>query len=386
VYVKTITVSESKVYVGGLFNLAGTVSANNIAMWDDMTQTWSALGSGVTIPSPPVGSYPYVYSITIQGTDVYVGGTFTQAGGITVNRIAKWNGSAWSAIGTGITSAGYPEVRAIVVNGPNDIYAGGNFPDYLRHWNGTSWSAFGPITGSLGSSINALLLSGTNLYVGGVFKTAGGVSVNGIAKWDGSTWSALGTGVSPSAINSMVASGTDIIVGGGFSTAGGLVNGKGIARWDGAGWSTLGSGMTFGSWDGTSGVISALATSSNSLFVGGSFTSIGGKWSNYFARWNETITGVEETKQHLSAFSLEQNYPNPFKQTTKIRYELTYNLMVTLKVYDLFGKEIKTLVHEIQPAGTYDVNFNASGIVPGIYVYTLQAGSSGIMKKMIILK
>jgi hypothetical protein len=60
--------------------------------------------------------------------------------------------------------------------------------------------------------------------------------------------------------------------------------------------------------------------------------------------------------------------------------------MVTLKVYDLFGKEIKTLVHEIQPAGTYDVNFNASGIVPGIYVYTLQAGSSGIMKKMIILK
>jgi hypothetical protein len=97
-------------------------------------------------------------------------------------------------------------------------------------------------------------------------------------------------------------------------------------------------------------------------------------------------TGIKEQSEMIPGVNLDQNFPNPFEQITKIRYEISIGQMVTLKVYDLFGKEIKTLVHEIQPAGKYIVDFNASGNTPGVYVYKLQSGSSGTLKKMIILK
>ena len=93
-----------------------------------------------------------VNAIAVSGTNVYVGGSFTIAGGSTsVNRLAVWNGRSWSALSSGMDGA-----------------------------------------------VNAIAISGTNVYVGGAFTTAGGVSARHIAKWDGNTWSALGTGsVSP---------------------------------------------------------------------------------------------------------------------------------------------------------------------------------------------
>jgi len=97
-------------------------------------------------------------------------------------------------------------------------------------------------------------------------------------------------------------------------------------------------------------------------------------------------TGAEEQPELKNNLRLSQNFPNPFDQTTKIKYEIPNGQMVTLKIFNLFGKEIKTLVHEIQPAGTYDVEFNASRITPGIYVYILQAGSIKETKRMILLK
>jgi hypothetical protein len=97
-------------------------------------------------------------------------------------------------------------------------------------------------------------------------------------------------------------------------------------------------------------------------------------------------TGVKEQPAMIPDLSLQQNYPNPFKQTTKIRYEISNGQMVTLNVYDLFGKEIKTLVNEEQPAGTYEAEFDAAGIKPGIYVYKLKAGLFRETKRMILLK
>jgi hypothetical protein len=82
-----------------------------------------------------------VNALAVSGTDLYAGGYFTTAGGVTANRIAKWNGSAWSALGSGM-----------------------NYP------------------------VNALAVSGTDLYAGGSFSTAGGVSAKSIAKWNGSAW------------------------------------------------------------------------------------------------------------------------------------------------------------------------------------------------------
>jgi hypothetical protein len=85
-------------------------------------------------------------------------------------------------------------------------------------------------------------------------------------------------------------------------------------------------------------------------------------------------------------FSLEQNYPNPFNPTTQIRYSVSNDGIVTLKVYDILGKEIKILVNEEKLAGTYTVQFNADNLSSGVYFYTISAGSFNQTKKMILLR
>ena len=87
-----------------------------------------------------------------------------------------------------------------------------------------------------------------------------------------------------------------------------------------------------------------------------------------------------------TVFELAQNYPNPFNPTTTIRYELRNDGLVRLKVYDVLGTEVATLVNEEKAAGRYEVNFNASALASGVYIYKLQAGSFINSKKMILLK
>jgi hypothetical protein len=85
-------------------------------------------------------------------------------------------------------------------------------------------------------------------------------------------------------------------------------------------------------------------------------------------------------------YSLEQNYPNPFNPVTKIKYSIPQSNSVSLTVYDILGSEIKIIVNEEKPAGSYEVEFNASDLASGIYFYRLQAGSFVQTKKMIVLK
>ena len=98
------------------------------------------------------------------------------------------------------------------------------------------------------------------------------------------------------------------------------------------------------------------------------------------------VTDVNEKNTVADNFKLEQNYPNPFNPTTIIKFTI-YNLQFTvLKVYDVLGNEVAILVNEEKPAGTYEVNFNASGLSSGTYFYTLKAGNFVQTKKMILLK
>ena len=87
-----------------------------------------------------------------------------------------------------------------------------------------------------------------------------------------------------------------------------------------------------------------------------------------------------------SKFALEQNYPNPFNPSTTISYQLSADSHVLLKVYDVLGKEVKTLVNENKKAGTYVVNFDASGLGSGVFIYKLFAGNYHQERKMIMLK
>ncbi len=85
-------------------------------------------------------------------------------------------------------------------------------------------------------------------------------------------------------------------------------------------------------------------------------------------------------------YNLSQNYPNPFNPTTLIKYSLSEKNQVTIKIYNVLGSEVAVLVNEVKPAGSYEVNFNASGLSSGVYYYTISAGKFNVTKKMILMK
>ncbi|MFA6026747.1 MAG: T9SS type A sorting domain-containing protein [Ignavibacteriaceae bacterium] len=99
-----------------------------------------------------------------------------------------------------------------------------------------------------------------------------------------------------------------------------------------------------------------------------------------------SFTGVENNSFPPQEFMLAQNYPNPFNPSTIISWQLAVNSHVTLKVYDIIGNEVATLVNEDQPAGNYEVEFDASKLSSGIYFYEINTGTFRSIKKMILLK
>ena len=299
-------------YAGGSFGIAGGVAANSIAKWDGTS--WSALGIGTGALN---GTNNTVHALTVfddgsgSGPALYAGGAFTTAGGVTANRIAKWNGSSWSSLGTGANST----VRAISIfddgsgSGPA-LYAGGLFTsagglsvNFIAKWNGTTWSSLG--TGSangVNAAVEAITVfddgpgDGTGLYAGGAFTAAGGVTASRIAKWDGTSWSSLGTGAANGVSSTVWAltvfddglgGGPALFAGGGFMTAGGVAANR-IAKWDGAEWSSLGTGSA----NGMNGLVYALTAfddgsgGGQALYAGGSFTTAGGVTANRIAKWD----------------------------------------------------------------------------------------------------
>ncbi|MDP1677636.1 MAG: T9SS type A sorting domain-containing protein, partial [Bacteroidota bacterium] len=90
--------------------------------------------------------------------------------------------------------------------------------------------------------------------------------------------------------------------------------------------------------------------------------------------------------QMLQKFSLMQNYPNPFNPTTTISYQLSANSYTTLRVYDMLGKEVATLVNEAKEAGSYTMQFDGSKLSNGMYFYTLRSGNFTATKKLVLMK
>jgi len=105
--------------------------------------------------------------------------------------------------------------------------------------------------------------------------------------------------------------------------------------------------------------------------------------------WLEGTTSVEEELKDSSitkSYSLSQNFPNPFNSTTTIKYSIPQDGFVTLKIYNILGKEVKTLVNNKQASGNYEVLLDGSHLAAGIYLFKLQAGGFADVKKLIVLK
>ncbi|MFZ2325033.1 MAG: choice-of-anchor J domain-containing protein [Ignavibacteriaceae bacterium] len=98
------------------------------------------------------------------------------------------------------------------------------------------------------------------------------------------------------------------------------------------------------------------------------------------------LTGVEPFVTPLNKYNLFQNYPNPFNPSTTINYQLSQDSYVTLKIYDVLGNEVKTIINENKPAGNYNIDFNASALASGVYFYELRTNDFVSSKKMILMK
>lgn len=228
------------------------------------------------------GTSGLVNTVYLDGSDLYAGGIFSKAGGITVNNIAKWNGNIWTAMGTGIGGTTV-QVTGIKKSG-NFVYATSTIG--VHRWDGTNWTQIGTFTQSLYSTLSASALevdANGNLYVTGDFVNMNAVTVNGIAKWNGSNWSALGTGIDNPGGGfgvCLAVQGNNVYLGGGFTRVGGVLA-TNIAIWNGSNWNRLGTGIT------TTGVVTCLAVSGTDLYVGApGMTAAGAVPVNNIAKWN----------------------------------------------------------------------------------------------------
>lgn len=228
------------------------------------------------------------------GTALYACGSFQFANGQPASRVAKWNGSAWEPLAGGVNDHAYAMTVFDDGTGPA-LYVGGNFTradgqvvGRIARWNGTSWSGLGQ---GLNLTVNALAVfddgSGPALYAGGRFTTAGGQPANSVARWDGTAWSAVGGGIDPdeNTVNTMTVfdngDGPALYAGGQFTVAGGQPASN-IARWDGTAWTALGSGT-----DARVVELVVLDTGTGpALYVGGNFINAGGSQVNHVARWS----------------------------------------------------------------------------------------------------
>jgi len=251
------------------------------------TTTWASLGAGVNCPNPADNC---VRALAVIGTDLYVGGTFTQAGGAPANRIARWNGSGWDTLGNGVNS--FVNAMAVI---DGTLYVGGNFTlagglsaNRIAQWNGSGWSSLvgTGIENGVNNGVFALKVLGSDLYVGGNFTQAGDQAANYIARWNGSAWSSLGSGTGNGVsnfVNALEVLGSDLYVGGNFTKAGGQTVNY-IALWRNNAW----SGLVAASGTGTNNFVNVLKALGDDLYVGGRFTQAGGATVNYIARWNGT--------------------------------------------------------------------------------------------------
>jgi len=447
-YVTALAVVGNEVVVGGWFTSAGGVSANRVARFNTQTNTWSALGTGSSNGVSGGG----VHALAVVGNEVVVGGFFTSAGGASANYVARFNTqtNTWSALGTGSSNGVNDYVTALAVVG-NEVVVGGWFTsaggvsaNRVARFNTqtNTWSALGTgsSNGVSGGGVAALAVVGNEVVVGGAFTQAGGVSANNVARFNTltNTWSSLGTG-SSNGVNSTVYElavlGSEVYVGGSFTQAGGvsanrvaryndpdnplpveLVSFRGTATAQGvqltwqtaternnAGFEvrrkTAGEDfVTIASYRFDPSLRGKGTTSSTTTYSFVDATVEAGKTYTYRLRsvdYDGTIHDYAQTvsvevrepvQARVYEYALEQNYPNPFNPTTTIRYSLKETGKVSVRVYDVMGREVKVLVDGVQGAGEYSVVMDATGLSSGVYVYQLRAGGLLLTRKMVLAK
>jgi len=308
--------------------------------------SWTAVNAGLPQFGSDTTKYHPVECFALSGQNLFAG---TYSGVFLLGN----DGTSWTAAGPGLSNV---RVWALAASGTH-LFAGSEQDGvFLSSNNGASWTA---VNAGLPKNshdttkyypIGSLALSGENLFAGtikGVF-----LSTNSGTSWTQS-------GLTGSAVGPFAVSDTNLF-------AATLPDGVFLSTNNGTSWTSVNSGLTSGS---TNVRVSAFSVSGTILFAG---TDGSGVWRRPLS---EMITSAENLQTDLPMeFSLGQNYPNPFNPTTTIEFRIQKSQLTILKVFDVLGREVATLVNEVKQPGTYTVQWDASGIASGVYLYRLVVG------------
>ncbi|HET7224605.1 MAG TPA: hypothetical protein VFK69_02735 [Candidatus Eisenbacteria bacterium] len=270
--------TRNNLIVGGGFTHAGGLDANHVALWSESPvfpfNAWSRLGSGFDNT---------VLALEQFGGATVAGGAFVTSGATAVTRVARWDGSAWQPMGTGMNAAVHA-LKAYTVNSSNiALVAGGEFTianggaaSRVAIWTQstvgpgfTPWSALG---GGLNDTVFAVERYNGSTYAGGAFTSSSTGAVHHVARWNGSAWVAVGStpgGGCNGTVYALKADGGSLYALGTFTSADG-VSAMNAARWNGSAWSAVDVGVN------NSG--RALVGFNGEMIAGGDFT-----WAESFA-------------------------------------------------------------------------------------------------------
>lgn len=360
--VDTLVITGGVVYAGGDFtnvNDGGVVldAADYLAKWDG--SHWSAVGSGTSGNGSLNGT---VIALAVNGQDLYAGGGFIDVdnGGTQLwnaDYVARWDGANWSALGNNGAGNGSlgNYVYALLIDG-SDVIVGGSFSDvhdgastlsnvdYIARWDGAHWSALGVgpggTVGALNATVTVLARIGTDIYAGGMFTDVydGAAHVpeaDYIARWDGAHWSALGgNGSGGGALNhrvtALAANGVDLYVGGYFTGADnhGTLDATAayVARWDGTTWAGLGSNGSGGG--ALADAVWALARSGGDLYVGGPFLNVNNNGVTIPEADRLAVYGIPSDVTPPTVVSITRLDPEP-NALTSVGFAISFSEPVT---------------------------------------------------------
>ncbi len=307
-----------------------------------------------------IGDWPA--NLAVMGTNIFLG-TYSAIGILGAAEdgiyLSTDNGASWRR-----TQVRGADVSLLITNG-TDVYAESRAPLIVSKDTGSTWDT---VTTQFLPS--ALAFRGAEMF-GVSFGSSGGVLLSGVlhSSDEGNQWEAIDAGLPGPGqwVTCLAVHGSNVFAG---TTVGVYVLDK-----DDTSWSAINTGLPS-----SSGHVNYLAATDSNLYAGFSGT----VWKRPLS---EIVTSVTPPSGSIpKTFLLSQNYPNPFNPSTVISYRLPFSSHVTLKIYDVLGRQIKTLVDEKQISGNHSVTFNAATLPSGVYFYRLQAGTFSQTKKLVLLK
>lgn len=438
--IETLLADKETLYAGGSFNVAGGISARNIAKWNG--NRWEALGSSYNN-----GIRGTVFCMLADGNNLYVGGYFGNAGTSEAYHIAKWDGTDWSPIGIGVGGVAGAHVNALARIGnylyvggyfsivgddannalpansmarfdlsterwetlgrsieyvygipglvtsmdvyDNKIYVGGeffsvddSFYENIAVLDQNKWTGIGenPNIGIDGDIRTIKVIEG-EIYIGGILSPDKTGETYAVMKWDGKTWVGVGENLTAGSryayVNSIVPRGSGIIVSGYFTEAG-TQNLSNLAYFDGNEWNDVGGGIIPGNLN--------IAAINDALYVAGPVEMVNHDGPGLgIARYNFNILQTTSHNYSHTEKSNINSYPNPFTQKTSIHFLVSSHETILLTVYNSQGQQVKQLLNQDFEPGSYQVDFIADDFPGGIYFCRLSGNKRSESCRLLLM-